>query len=318
MVFANLFYWCSNQYVIQRTLAAKSFAEGQKGVLLSGYFKVLVPFFMMIPGVIAFHLYGPGLDSIDLAYPRLVKDTLPVWALGFFLAVLLGAVFSSFNSLINSAATMLTLDVIQPLKKRTMTDEALVSTAKVASVFVALTSLAIAPLLQYAPEGLWQIIRIFTGFYNIPIIAVVLVGMLTSHVPAAAVKLAIGFHLIAYALLQFVFKASLDIHFLHLYAILFFCEVAIMLTVGYFRPATPSGAASSKNSGPAAIEMTPWHYAKTCAFTLFSCVVFLYLLFSPLGVAGESLILFTLLSGLLVTVNFWAWYKAATGQRLQP
>ena len=72
---------------------------------------------MMIPGVIAFHLYGPGLDSIDLAYPRLVKDTLPVWALGFFLAVLLGAVFSSFNSLINSAATMLTLDVIQPLKK---------------------------------------------------------------------------------------------------------------------------------------------------------------------------------------------------------
>ena len=193
MIFANLFYWCSNQYVIQRTLAAKSFAEGQKGVLLSGYFKVLVPFFMMIPGVIAFHLYGPGLDSIDLAYPRLVKDTLPVWALGFFLAVLLGAVFSSFNSLINSAATMLTLDVIQPLKKRPMSDKALVSTAKVASIFIAVTSLGIAPLLQYAPEGLWQIIRIFTGFYNIPIIAVVLVGMLTRHVPASAVKLRSGF-----------------------------------------------------------------------------------------------------------------------------
>ena len=104
---------------------------------------------------------------------------------------------------------MLTLDVIQPLKKRPMSDKALVSTAKVASIFIAVTSLGIAPLLQYAPEGLWQIIRIFTGFYNIPIIAVVLVGMLTRHVPASAVKLAIGFHLIAYALLQFVFKASL-------------------------------------------------------------------------------------------------------------
>ena len=317
MIFANLFYWCSNQYVIQRTLAAKSFAEGQKGVLLSGYFKVLVPFFMMIPGVIAFHLYGPGLDSIDLAYPRLVKDTLPVWALGFFLAVLLGAVFSSFNSLINSAATMLTLDVIQPLKKRPMSDKALVSTAKVASIFIAVTSLGIAPLLQYAPQGLWQIIRIFTGFYNIPIIAVVLVGMLTRHVPASAVKLAIGFHLIAYALLQFVFKASLDIHFLHLYAILFFCEVGIMLTIGHFRPAQKIEAANVSSEGPAAVEMTPWHYAKTCAFTLFSCVVFLYLLFSPIGIAGGSLKLFSLLSCALVLVNIGAWYRARNSQNMQ-
>ena len=75
MVFANLFYWCSNQYVIQRTLGAKSLAEGQKGVLFSGFFKVLVPFLMMFPGVIAFHLYGPkgaeaGLTAIDLAYPQ--------------------------------------------------------------------------------------------------------------------------------------------------------------------------------------------------------------------------------------------------------
>lgn len=317
MIFANLFYWCSNQYVIQRTLAARSFAEGQKGVLLSGYFKVLVPFFMMIPGVIAFHLYGPGLDSIDLAYPRLVKDTLPVWALGFFLAVLLGAVFSSFNSLINSAATMVTLDVIQPLKKRPMSDKAVVSTAKVASIAIALISLAIAPLLQYAPEGLWQIIRIFTGFYNIPIIAVVLVGMLTQHVPASAVKLAIGFHLVAYALLQFVFKGAVDIHFLHLYAILFFCEVGIMLTVGHFRPAAKKDLAAALGNNPA-VDMAPWRYAQTCAFTLLSCVVFLYLLFSPVGVAGETGVLFTSLSCLLIFANLGAWYKTRTHRRVQP
>ena len=97
MVFANLFYWCTNQYVIQRTLAARDLAEGQKGVLFSGFFKVLVPFLMMIPGVIAFHLYGEGMESIDLAYPQLIKDVLPVYAMGFFIAVLLGACFSSFN-----------------------------------------------------------------------------------------------------------------------------------------------------------------------------------------------------------------------------
>jgi SSS family solute:Na+ symporter len=312
MVFANLFYWCSNQYVIQRTLAAKSFAEGQKGVLLSGYFKVLVPFFMMVPGVIAYHLYGSGLDSIDLAYPQLVKDTLPTWALGFFLAVLLGAVFSSFNSLINSSATMLTLDVIQPLARQPIEDSRLVSIAKISSIGIAAVSLGIAPLLQFAPEGLWQIIRIFSGFYNIPIIAVVLVGMLTTRVPALAVKVAIGFHLIAYALLQFVFKDVINIHFLHLYAILFASEVAILLLIGHLRPAQ---VRSTTRSAP--VDMTPWVFAKACSFSLFSCVVLLYMIFSPLGLAGGSGGLFATLTALLVVINMLVWVRALAVDRLR-
>ena len=312
MVFANLFYWCSNQYVIQRTLAAKSFAEGQKGVLLSGYFKVLVPFFMMVPGVIAYHLYGSGLDSIDLAYPQLVKDTLPTWALGFFLAVLLGAVFSSFNSLINSSATMLTLDVIQPLARQPIEDSRLVSIAKISSIGIAAVSLGIAPLLQFAPEGLWQIIRIFSGFYNIPIIAVVLVGMLTTRVPALAVKVAIGFHLIAYALLQFVFKDVINIHFLHLYAILFASEVAILLLIGHLRPAQ---VRSTTRSAP--VDMTPWVFAKACSFSLFSCVVLLYMIFSPLGLAGGSGGLFATLTALLVVINILVWVRTLAADKLR-
>uniref|UniRef100_UPI003C6CF92B sodium:solute symporter family transporter n=1 Tax=Enterococcus faecium TaxID=1352 RepID=UPI003C6CF92B len=70
-------------------------------MLLSGLYKLLVPVFMMIPGVIAFHLYGDSLQSVDLAYPALISDVLPGYLSGFFLAVLLGAVFSSFNSLLN-------------------------------------------------------------------------------------------------------------------------------------------------------------------------------------------------------------------------
>ena len=284
MVFANLFYWCSNQYVIQRTLAARSLAEGQQGVLLSGFFKVLVPFFMMIPGVIAYHLYGPELASIDLAYPQLARDTLPLWAMGFFLAVLLGAVFSSFNSLINSAATMFTLDVIEPLRETKLSEAALVRTAKWVSVGIAAVSLGIAPLLQFAPEGLWQIIRIFTGFYNIPIIAVVLIGMLTSWVPARAVKVAIGFHIVAYGLFQFVFKSAIDIHFLHLYAILFAIEIALMLTIGLLQPREAKGTSDDQSK----IDMTPWPHAVACSVTLFSCVIALYALFSPMGLAGTS------------------------------
>ncbi len=279
MIFANLFYWCTNQYVIQRTLGAQNLAEGQKGVLFSGYFKVLVPFMMMLPGVIAYHLYqGSELQTIDSAYPKLVKDVLPLYLSGFFLAVLLGAVFSSFNSLLNSAATLFCLDVYAPLKKDKVSDQQLIKVAKIASVVIALFSFIVAPLLMFAPEGLWQIIRIFTGFYNIPVIAIVLVGLFSNHVPALGAKIVIIFHVIAYALLKFVFEV--DIHFIHMYAILFVIEVAIMAIVGYMQPLEKDWHYERKDT----VELVPWKYAFPSAITLMSLIVMLYLFFSPIGI----------------------------------
>ena len=304
MIFANLFYWCTNQYVIQRTLAARSLAEGQKGVLLSGFFKVMVPFMMMLPGTIAFHLYGPGLASIDLAYPTLIRDVLPVWMAGFFLAVLLGAVFSSFNSLLNSAATLFVLDVYAPLKKRTLGDEALIRIAKIASVVIALFSFAVAPLLQFAPEGLWQIIRIFTGFYNIPIIAIVIIGLFTRRVPALAAKVVIVFHVCAYALLRFVFDDVVTLHFIHLYGVLFVIEIALMLLIGRLKPRQQAWQYATKS----AVDLRPWRHARATALTLLSCVVAVYLLFSKLGlVTGITPVFYWLLSALgLLNAIAWA------------
>ncbi len=288
MIFANLFYWCTNQYVIQRTLGAQSLAEGQKGVLFSGFFKILVPFMMMIPGVIAFHLYGPGMGTIDEAYPRLIRDVLPVYLSGFFLAVLLGAVFSSFNSLLNSAATLFSLDVYAPAKERArgepVGDGELVRVAKIASLVIALFSFAVAPLLYFAAEGLWQIIRIFTGFYNIPTIVIVIVGLFTSRVPALGAKLVIIFHVIAYGLLRFVFDDVVTLHFIHLYAVLFWIEVGIMLACGWIRPREEAWQFTRNEK----VDMTPWRFAQPLAITLFSCVVATYLLFSPLGVASAG------------------------------
>ena len=304
MIFANLFYWCTNQYVIQRTLGAKNLAEGQKGVLFSGFFKVLVPFMMMVPGVIAFHLYGPGLPTIDLAYPQLVRDVMPVYASGFFLAVLLGAVFSSFNSLLNSAATLFCLDVYTPMKKEKVSDVQILKVAKIASIVIALFSFIVAPLLQYAPDGLFQVIRIFTGFYNIPIIAVVIVGLFTKKVPAIGPKIAIVFHVIAYGLFQFVFKEYVSIHFLHLYAILFLIEVGIMLAVGYVRPRPVAWSYHLNNL----VDMTPWKYGIPCATTLFSCVVATYLLFSKVGLVDGLTSLFWVLLVVLVVINGLLWY----------
>lgn len=313
MIFANLFYWCTNQYVIQRTLGAANLAEGQKGVLFSGFFKVLVPFMMMIPGVIAYHLYGGvasdgGLASIDLAYPALIRDVLPTYASGFFLAVLLGAVFSSFNSLLNSAATLFCLDVYEPWKKArggSVSDEQIVSVAKRASLVIALFSFVVAPLLQFAPQGLWQIIRIFTGFYNIPVIAIVMVGLFSTHVPAIAAKVVIVFHVVTYGLVKFVFDDVVTLHFIHLYAVLFFLEVAIMLVIGGYQPRTKAWHFKPMQK----VDMTPWVFAIPCAVTLISMVMMLYLLFSPVGLVGGLSELFWPLVVALVLSNCLIWWR---------
>lgn len=281
MILANLFYWGTNQYVIQRTLGAASLAEGQKGVLLSGFFKLLVPFFMMLPGVIAFHLYGSDLQHIDLAYPTLVADVLPVYLSGFFLAVLLGAVFSSFNSLLNSAATLFCLDIYQPMFKPQATDAQLIRAAKIVSVVIALFSFAAAPALQYAPDGLWEVIRVFTGFYNIPVITLVLVGLFTRRVPALAAKVAVAFHLVAYGLLQFVLEVPLS--FIHIYGILFLIEVAIMLVIGRLLPRSQPWSYTPR---PGVVDMTPWRGAVPVSLLLVASIVLTYVVFSPWGLAA--------------------------------
>ena len=310
MIFANLFYWGTNQYVIQRTLGAVSLAEGQKGVLYSGYFKLLVPFFMMVPGIIAFHLYGGELQSIDLAYPHLVKNVLPVYMSGFFLAVLLGAVFSSFNSLLNSAATLFVLDIYQPYKKTNLSDQQLIKVAKIASVIIALFSFVVSPLLQYAPEGLFQIIRIFTGFYNIPVITVVLVGLFTKRVPGFAAKVAISFHVIAYGILKFVI--DVDINFIHIYAILFVIELAIMLVIGYWMPMEKPWQFINNSQ----VDMTPWRYGFPVAITMVSCVIIIYLLFSPIGLVNglssvfwPAIVAVVIANGLLCWLSVKYWYR---------
>ena len=289
MIFANLFYWGTNQYVIQRTLGAKSLAEGQKGVLLSGYYKALVPFMMMIPGTIAFHLYGDALPSIDLAYPTLVRDLLPSYLSGFFLAVLLGAVFSSFNSLLNSAATMWVLDVYVPWRKEALSNQQVVRLAKWTSVVIAIFSFVISPLLQYAPQGLWEIIRVFTGFYSIPIIAIVLVGLFTRWVPARAAKIAVVFHVLAYGTIRFGFQW--DIHYVHVYGLLFLADVGLMLLVGWWQPWTRQGEPNVRPQGRPphrGIDMTPWRLAYPVSLLLLIVIVVLYITFSPWGLVAEQ------------------------------
>ena len=203
MLFANLSYWGTNQYVIQRSLAAESLAAGQKGVLLAGFFKLLIPFFVMLPGIIAFHLYGPDIGGMDKAYPRLVRDVLPSYLIGLFLAVLLGTVFSSFNSLLQSSATIITYDIVMPWRGKPLSDRAKINVGRWACLAVSLVGLIVAPSLQLAPEGLWQLIRKFSGFYNIPLIAIVLAALFLPREPPARPLWVVLFHIPVYTVITF-------------------------------------------------------------------------------------------------------------------
>ncbi|WP_044476683.1 solute:sodium symporter family transporter [Oceanobacillus massiliensis] len=285
MLFMNLFYWGTNQYVIQRTLGAKSLAAGQKGVLLTGFLKILVPFMMMIPGVIAFHLYGPSLATMDLAYPTLINDLFPTILTGFFLAVLLGAVLSSFNSLLNSASTMFAYDIYKAAINKGATDKQMIRVSQWFGTILALVTFFIAPLLLRAPDGLWNIIRQFTGFFNIPIVAIVLVGIFAKRVPPIGPKIVIIFHVITYYMLLWglpaFFNIEIPINYIHIAGILFFVEVGTMLVAGKVRPLREDFVFKADPK----VDSTPWKYAVPVSIILFGLMLFTYILFSPIGLA---------------------------------
>jgi SSS family solute:Na+ symporter len=285
MIYANMFYWGTNQYVIQRTLGAKSLKEGQKGVLITGFFKVLIPFFMMIPGVIAFHLLGGNLDNVDSAYPLLVTKVLPPYLSGFFLAVLLGAVLSSFDSILNSAATMFALDIYKPTFDKNADDKKLIKVSKIFGCIVALASFFVAPLLLNAPAGMFDILRKFTGFFNIPIITIVLVGLFTKKVPALSAKVVIIFHVITYYMLCWglkkFFGLNITLNFIHIYAVLFWTEVAIMLIIAKIKPRETDYIYKTN----AKVELKPWRIAPLVTVILVGFVIYTYVIFSPIGLA---------------------------------
>lgn len=108
---ANLFYWGCNQYITQRTLAARSLKEGQHGVLFAAYLKLLIPFIVVIPGIIAWALYRDQIQRADMAYPYLIRAIVPTGLAGLFFAGLLAAVMSSLSSMLNSSATIFTMDL---------------------------------------------------------------------------------------------------------------------------------------------------------------------------------------------------------------
>ncbi|WNS77856.1 solute:sodium symporter family transporter [Domibacillus sp. DTU_2020_1001157_1_SI_ALB_TIR_016] len=275
----NLFYWCTNQAIVQRTFGAKNLAEGQKGVLYAGFFKIFGAFYLVVPGIIAFHMYGNSLKTADMAYPQLIVDIVPVAFSGFFAAVLFGAILSSFNGALNSCITLFTLDIYKPIFKPQAKEQELVKAGKIFTIILAGVSVVIAPLVMFAPSGLYTYLQEMFGFYNVPIIAAVMVGFFSKRVPALAPKIALITHIILYALSK-VFLG--EVNFLYILAVLFPVSVLVMLIVGKLAPREEDFELVTSNK----VDLMPWKYGKLVAAVIVILMIGVYTLFSPIGLAA--------------------------------
>jgi SSS family solute:Na+ symporter len=219
MLFAHLFYWGTNMVIAQRALAAKSMREAQKGIYAAAALKLLTPAIVVLPGIIAYKLYGP---VGDVAYGRLVGDVLPPWASGAFAAVIAGAVLSSYNSCLNSAAALYALDFHQKYINAGADMKRI--GGRVALLFT-LGSLAVVPLYEQA-RSIIDTLQRLNGLYSMPVLAAFLAAVLFARIEALAVKAGLLFGVALYGVFTFVWS---PLHYLHLMAITLAASLAVML-----------------------------------------------------------------------------------------
>lgn len=294
----NLFYWCTNQQIIQRTLGASSLKEGQKGVLLAGFLKVLAPLILVIPGIIAFHLFKQQIIDIpldtagnlrsDLAYGKLVHHVLPPYLTGFFAAVLIGAILSSFNSALNSTATLFSLGLYKGVFKKDANDAQTVRFGKLFGCFIAITSMCIAPLLV-GQKSIFGYLQKMNGLYFIPIFAVVVMGLIHKKISALAANIGLVFAFLTIALVYFVpgLKDIIDakspsflMHEFHFIGAVFAATLLLIAIVSMLKPR--SEAWRHEHSGD--VDMAPWKHAKWVGALLVAIVLGLYVYFADLSV----------------------------------
>lgn len=208
MMISQIYYWGTNQSILQRVFAAKSLKEGQKGMFLAALVKFLIPVIVVLPGILAWHLFHGDLNNPDQAYPQLVKEVLPVAFIGFFAAVLFGAILSSFNSLLNSSATLYGFDLYRFFFKKDATDMQTVKAGKRFGLLLGLISMSIAPFIFFAKGGLFTYIQSSLGSLSVPIFSVVFVGISFKKVPAAGAKFALVSSVILYLISLVILEPS--------------------------------------------------------------------------------------------------------------
>lgn len=229
----QLYFWGMNQSIIQRAFGAKNLVEAQKGLIYTGVLKLFVPIIIVLPGLIAFYYFQDQYyETPDLIYPLLVKKVLPTYLYGFFAAIILGAVLSTFNSVLNSASTIFCLDIYKKIIDKDASDAKLVKYGKLSSVILAAIAIIVAPFVAYAPDGLYMLLQELNGIFFIPISSIIIAGIFFKQINTKGAKAGLFFGFTFYILTTFVLE--INIHFVHLWGIEFVLNFIIMFLVSRY------------------------------------------------------------------------------------
>jgi SSS family solute:Na+ symporter len=223
----NIFYWGLNQFITQRTLGAKSIEEGQKGIILAAFIKLLIPFIIVFPGIMAHELYGNEIEKGDMAYPHLIKNILPVGFRGLMFAALFGAVMSSVDSLLNSASTIFCMDIYRKYLHKDVTTRQLVKVGRITTALLVIFGCLWAPLIGQF-KSVFEYIQKFQGFISPGIVSVFVLGILWKKVPPPAAIAAMLLNIPVYGMLLWLLP---NVAFLHHMAITFVILAAIIAVI---------------------------------------------------------------------------------------
>lgn len=227
MLFIHVFYWGTNMVIAQRAMAARSVREAQKGIYAAAGLKMLTPLIVIFPGVIAYKLYG---DIGDVAYGRLVGDVLPPALSGAFAAMITGAVLSSFNSCLNSAAALYTCDIHLP---KVNPDADVKRIGQRVTVLYTLVAVAMVPVFQNA-ESIIAMLQRLNGLYSMPVLAAFVVAILFTGIHPRAVRIGLLFGVALYAVFTFAWS---PLHYIHLMFITLVSTVLVMWGLSRMMPA---------------------------------------------------------------------------------
>jgi SSS family solute:Na+ symporter len=244
----GFWYWCTDQYIVQRTLSAKNQAHARRGTIFAGYMKLLPVFIFLVPGLIAYTMAEKGLlnlRSSDEAFPTLVAVLLPAGLKGVVVGGLVAALMSSLASLFNSSATLFTVDFYKKLRPAS-TERHLVFVGRVATATVVLLGIAWIPLMRSIASVLYEYLQTVQSLIAPGIAAVFLLGVFSTRITGAGgtVGLVFGFVLGMLRLVLDIFSDRLNpdgylyrivaMNWLHYCILLFFATAVVIVAVSLF------------------------------------------------------------------------------------
>jgi SSS family solute:Na+ symporter len=300
----GIWYWCTDQHIVQRCLAARNEQQARRGTIFASYLKMLPFFVFLIPGLMAYALARSGkiqLAQADQAFPTLVKTLLPVGLRGLLAGGILAALMSSLASVYNACSTLFTLDIYQKIKPHT-TEKELVKVGRIATAAVVLLGTLWIPVMKGISDTLYQYLQSVQSYLAPPIAAVFLLGVFVPRIngKGALAAMVSGFvvgmlrivlELCRHSLSGFLY-AFATINFLYFCIILFIFSIVVMIVVSLLteRPSESQlngltyGTTVAADKAQSRASWNKRDVVLSLAIVIFIVVIFAY--FSPLGIAG--------------------------------